>query len=101
MNFGTVFNTAGAPAPIQVTETQQSGYQLVPVAGANAVCTDTTTGAAQQVLFGLTTVQQPFEFTLHVGAPFPRSAVRAASLASDPARANLFQGQTARQSSHP
>ncbi len=50
VNFQVSYPDGALSREITVAETQQAGYELVQVGGANAVCTDTTTGAAVPVV---------------------------------------------------
>ena len=45
-NFGLAYTAPATTGVVRVLETQQSGYELVPVGGANAVCTNRETGAS-------------------------------------------------------
>lgn len=44
VNFGLTFTNPFTTGNVQVNETQQAGYQHVPVSGQNAVCTNAETG---------------------------------------------------------
>ncbi|MEE6273826.1 hypothetical protein V2J56_10765, partial [Georgenia sp. MJ206] len=49
VNFAVTYPGGVFTRPVTVTETVNAGYELAPVGGANAVCTDTATGAAVSV----------------------------------------------------
>lgn len=49
VNFGLTFTNPFTTGTVQVNETQQPGYQHVPVSGQNAVCTNSETGAGVPV----------------------------------------------------
>ncbi|MCM3660803.1 VWA domain-containing protein [Georgenia satyanarayanai] len=50
VNFEVSYPEGALSREVTVAETQQEGYELVQVGGANAVCTDLTTGAAVPVV---------------------------------------------------
>ncbi|UPL15697.1 DUF11 domain-containing protein [Microbacterium galbinum] len=60
VDFGIAYTAPATSGAVQVLETQQTGYELFPVAGSNAVCTNQETGAAITVTNAGTTANPGF-----------------------------------------